>query len=112
MNQRHLFDEFDRHERTEKESVPFVRGSETSEEAADSVRPLVGQMKIQVYEFIASRGPDGATCDETEEALEMRHQTCSARFRDLRLENRIVQAGKKRLTRSGRKAEVYIATEI
>lgn len=47
-----------------------------------------------------------ATCDEVEVALGMRHQTCSARFSELKARGEIVAVGK-RVTRTGCKATVY-----
>lgn len=50
---------------------------------------------------------DGATCDEVEVVLGLRHQTASARIRDLVIAKRIFDTGRRRLTRSGRKARIY-----
>jgi hypothetical protein len=50
----------------------------------------------------------GATCDEVEQALEGRHQTISARIRELVLMHFIIDSKVRRLTRSGRLARVYI----
>jgi hypothetical protein len=81
--------------------------SETSKEAFESIQPVAGNMRAMVYGFIQGRGQYGATCDEIEEGLDMRHQTCSARVRDLVKDGSIRFKGEKRKTRSGRKAEVY-----
>jgi hypothetical protein len=64
-----------------------------------------------VLDYITSRGTFGATCDEAELALGLAHQTCSARFNQLRVElGKIRDSGERRPTRSGRKAAVYVAT--
>ena len=47
-----------------------------------------------------------ATCDEVEIALEMNHQTCSARFSELKREGIIVPTVK-RATRTGCKAQAW-----
>jgi hypothetical protein len=47
-----------------------------------------------------------ATCDEVEMALEMNHQTCSARFSELKREGIIVPTVK-RATRTGCKAQAW-----
>lgn len=47
------------------------------------------------------------TCDEVEIVTGLKHQTASARIRELALKGLIKDSGKRRLTRSGRKAVVY-----
>ena len=84
----------------------FVKDSDTSFAAsrsfgADSLRELVRA-------HIASQGRNGATCDEVEVALDMRHQTCSARCRELVLKGGIIKTVSVRPTRSGCKAHVYV----
>lgn len=88
---------------------PFVRGSSTSEAAADSMTNASGKIRRQVLEHIVALGPHGATCDEIEDALDLRHQTASARVRELALLSRILDSGRKRPTRSGRNAVVWVA---
>lgn len=51
-----------------------------------------------------------ATCDELEVRLGLKHQTCSARIRELSGINAIVDSGATRPTRSGRKAIVWTVT--
>ena len=88
---------------------PSVKGSDTSEKAAESMRESVGHLQRTVFNHIkASR--DGMTCDEAEELTGLRHQTCSARVRELVLKGFIVDSGNRRKTRSGRGARVYVAT--
>lgn len=89
--------------------VPYVKGSDTSRAAADSMVPYVGKIQAEVRDFVIDAGPRGATCDEAEELLGYSHQTASARFRDLVLANVIKDSGARRKTRSGRAARVYIA---
>jgi hypothetical protein len=62
----------------------------------------------QVYAWVDARREWGATCDEAEQALEWRHQTVSARFRELELKGLFVKTKRKRTTTSGRKARVYV----
>jgi Fic family protein len=49
----------------------------------------------------------GKTCEELERITKMKHQTCSARLRDLFLEGAIVRTGIRRPTESGRMAVVW-----
>ena len=51
---------------------------------------------------------DGLTCDDLESLLDLKHQTCSARVYDLHTTGRIVDSGRKRATRSGTAATVWI----
>lgn len=50
-----------------------------------------------------------ATCDEVEIALSMNHQTCSARFTELKASREIVEGEGKRPTRTGCKAQSWRA---
>ena len=94
---------------TIKDSLPYVRGSETSKAAADSMKPIAGSIKHRVYEYILRRGSTGATDDEIEIGLQLTHQTASARRRNLELAGALVKTENKRPTRSGRSAFVYTA---
>jgi hypothetical protein len=85
---------------------PFVRGSDTSEAAAQSMMHTVGQLRTRVHRVIES-SPCGMTCDEVEVALKLRHQTASARVRELAIMGRIRDSGRRRKTRSGRSAVVW-----
>lgn len=85
---------------------PRVRGSDTSEAAADSVRGVTGQLRARVFAFIGAQA-HGATCDEVEASLGLRHQTASARVRELSLAGVIRDTGERRRTRSGRNAAVW-----
>lgn len=85
---------------------PHVRNSPTSKAAAESVRGSLGNLQRQVLFLIRRAGARGMTCDELEVALDGRHQTISARVRELYLKGLIVKFGE-RPTRSGRRAVVY-----
>jgi DNA adenine methylase len=78
---------------------------DTSIAAANSLSDSVDQLRSRVLVEIRERG--GATCDEVEVALDLRHQTASARIRELTVEDKIRDSGERRLTRSGRKAVVW-----
>lgn len=87
----------------------FVFDSATSEAAAVSMRVSAPALREAIATFIKARGQKGATCDECETALGLRHQTASARIRELKLAGRLDQIGK-RETRSGRDADVHVTT--
>ena len=86
-------------------------GTDTSQAAAESVRPSLKTVRSRVYEFIFERGNHGATCDEIQVALELLAQTASARCNDLKRAKLIVDSGNRRPTRTGCSARVYVANE-
>ena len=89
--------------------APFVAGSETSKEAAKSID--AGTIRSRVHKLIEDMGCLGATDEELEKKLGMRHQTVSARRRELVLMGKAKDSGVKRRTGSGRKAVVWIACD-
>jgi predicted transcriptional regulator len=88
--------------------VPFVKGSVTSRDAAVSVVDLTPSLRDRVYQHVLSKGNAGATCDEVEAELKLRHQTASARVRELAQLGRIVDSTGRRKTRSGRYAVIWV----
>lgn len=96
-----------------EQSNLFADGSDTSQAAAASVD--AASLRAEVFSVIDSSGAYGATCDEVEAALGMRHQTASARVYELagkggklkKCEPRIADTGRRRLTRARRKAVVW-----
>lgn len=58
----------------------------------------------KIFEYLSDH-LDGATCDELEEALGLKHQTCSARCAALKARGLIREDGG-RMTRSGRRAAI------
>jgi hypothetical protein len=92
------------------EDPGFVRGSDTSEAAAESVVAPAAAIRAIVRQHIVNaehRDPPGCTCDELEAVTGGRHQTVSARVRELVLSGDIHDTGDRRPTRSGRNARIY-----
>jgi hypothetical protein len=88
--------------------APFHGGADTSVEAFASVSSAVrGKVRKQVLDYVIQAGSNGATCDEVERALDLTHQSASARITELRKASRIYDSGLRRPTRSGRRARVY-----
>lgn len=85
---------------------------DTSEDAADSIKVVAGSIRAKALIWIMSRGSAGSTVDEAEAALDMRHQTISARFYELEYARCLVRGEDTRVTRSGRKARVYRITPL
>ena len=95
-----------------------VRDCEPSRDAADSIKGQVPNLQLKILDCIRAM-PGGLTCDEAENILDIRHQTCSARFRELAscqpplIKKLVLEDGTyaKRKTRSGRGAFVFIHAE-
>ena len=87
--------------------APYVRGSDTSRDAAESMRPHVSRIEAEVLAVINRF--IHLTCDELEEETGLSHQTASARLKGLRDKGLIKFSGARRKTRSGRAARVYVA---
>ncbi len=83
--------------------------TDTSLAAYDSILPHASRLARQVYGVIA-RG--GATCEECETALGMKHQTASARIRELKDKHLVRDSGRRRKTTSGRLAAVMVVYEV
>lgn len=90
--------------------APYVPGSATSKAAAVSIVPDLGRLEGLVFERIARAGDTGLTDDEIEVALELTHQSASARRRGLVQQRLVADSGRTRETRSGRQATVWVAT--
>jgi hypothetical protein len=89
---------------------PHTAVRATSRAAARSLtNSALSHMRLRVYGFVRDRA-QGATCDETEAGLGLRHQTASARLRELFLAGWLFTTEETRLTRSHRRARVYRAT--
>lgn len=84
-------------------------GNAESVAANESIEPDKARMRQAVLRYIESRGLVGATCDEVEHALRMRHQTASARITELRKAKQVLATERRRPTWSGRTAAVYVA---
>jgi hypothetical protein len=86
----------------------------TSIAAREDNRPRAEAQRQAILSFIRMRGLNGATCDEAEASLGLSHQSCSARFYDLKEPppkglGLIETLGEVRKTRTGSRAVVYIA---
>lgn len=82
---------------------------DTSREAYASIQEDLPTIRMSVLSWVRDQGAHGATCDEAEVALRLSHQTCSARFKELRDDFLIVATEHRRKTRSGRGALVHTA---
>ncbi len=82
-------------------------GNPFSTAAHTSIRPAKTVQRERITRYIAQQ-PDGATCDEIEQALGLSHQAASARCTELLAAGHIEwRDNHKRRTRTGRWARVY-----
>lgn len=91
------------------DSLPYVVGSDTSKEAAASMTGSAQVVRVRVFKHIKSQGVRGSTDNEIEHALGLRHQSASARRRELVQRGMVYDSGQRRRTDSGRKAAVWVA---
>ena len=82
---------------------------DTSRQAAARALPRSGSDRRRVYDLLVERGDEGATDDEIEQALNLPHQTASARRNGLRDDGWVVDSGRTRPTRTGSPAVVWVA---
>lgn len=81
--------------------VPYVRGSETSKAAAESLLASLGFTQRMILKAIIRHEYAGATCDELEAELNLRHQTAGPRLKELCDMRAIRRTDSSRATRSG-----------
>jgi hypothetical protein len=64
-------------------------------------------LRVAIWKHLQKIG--AATCDQVEQDLKLSHQTCSARFSELKRDGWIFPTGAAKPTRSGRKAMTFVA---
>jgi hypothetical protein len=94
------------------DGLPPHVDSDTSEEAAERIASETGRLQAMVLDEVRRSGGHGRTDDELEVALGLRHQTASARRRELVLKGLVEDSGRRRATRSGRKATVWVERRV
>ncbi|RUL88171.1 hypothetical protein [Tautonia sociabilis] len=97
------------HVATDPNIYPPSNGVITSDLAAALIEPVSGQIRGYIYDYIISRGALGATSQEVEIALGIVAQTVTPRVLELRKMGMVCPSGEFRPTRSGRKAQVWVA---
>jgi hypothetical protein len=88
---------------------PHVRHSDTSLEAAYRQLRTGESQRALVYQTIERSGESGLTDDDVERATGLRHQTASARRRELVQKGFVEDSGDRRKTSSGCRATVWVA---
>jgi hypothetical protein len=93
-------------------TAPYAPTSPTSAEAARLIDPLSNHLRAAVFDFIVGRGARGATDDEMQRGIPMKHQTQGPRRLELKRHGLIVDSGLRRPTGSGRPAVVWVAARL
>lgn len=83
-------------------------GNPESVEAFDTSRATADRDRGRIVRLAKRRGSDGLTCDEAEVLLALSHQTCSARFSELKRDGVLIATNTRRLTRSRSPARVMV----
>jgi hypothetical protein len=100
-----LFTEIDR-------DPPAVRGSETSREAAEEIRPHLNRLEAVVLDAVRASGMDGLTDEEGIDATRLSPSTYRPRRVRMVELGRVVDSGRKRATASGRLAVVWVTRDV
>jgi hypothetical protein len=91
-----------------RDTLNYHRGNPESRAAKELSRRNAERDRSRILRLAGMRGIAGLTCDETERVLSLSHQTCSARFSELKRDKLLVPTGSLRPTRSGAKARVMV----
>lgn len=82
---------------------------ETSQEAARRALGRTGSQRRAIYEEIRFRGTDGLTCDEICVILQLLVQSATPAINTLARDGWLEDSGRRRNTRSGNAAIVWVA---
>lgn len=92
----------------------FHRGDHQSALAHQSIEPKKTAMQRQIYDFITSCGPKGATCHEVVKATGIKWQTCGARMSEQKKPGAdfpIFWNGEKRATDGSQPGRAFVTSE-
>lgn len=81
----------------------------TSRDAAERVAPSAKAWREKIMQRLAALGAEGATADELVVFYGVQHNTIAPRLTELKSAGRIVHGGRRRPTRSGSLAIVWLA---
>ncbi|HUT91920.1 MAG TPA: hypothetical protein VMY37_20665 [Thermoguttaceae bacterium] len=83
----------------------------TRREAAERIAPFVHDQRGAVLDHVRAQGRRGAIDEEIRETLEICESSCRARRIELAQAGELVDSGRRRATRSGRRAIVWTTPE-
>jgi hypothetical protein len=90
--------------------APFAPKSDTSREAAEQIRPQAANLRESVLRAMLKTPGEGATAEEIEELTGLAGNTVRPRLIELVERGQIAKTDRKRATRSGRNAVIYVVT--
>lgn len=93
----------------DERTAPFQPHSATSVAAAQAIRPHMGRQQERVLHFLQTKGDAGATDEEIAEALGLNPSAARPRRVELQEHGLVADSGRRRQTRSGRSAVVWIS---
>jgi transcription initiation factor IIE alpha subunit len=82
--------------------------TDTQDAAAHRMLPRSGTFRRRVYDFLVERGDNGATDEEVAWQLGLNPNTARPRRIELVAAKLVVDSGRRRKTRSGDKAAVWV----
>jgi hypothetical protein len=88
-----------------QETLPYVKHSDTSKAAAESMREDAGTLRHKLYSWLYDNGP--ATDEEAQLGIPMSPNTQRPRRRELQQAGLVYDTGERRKTKSGRRAVVW-----
>lgn len=89
----------------------FHKGNPESVEANVKIHKSKEAIREKILQYIRAMGMDGATCEQIEIALDISHQTASARCAELKNLKLVIDSGSRRETRTGTKAAILRAVK-
>lgn len=87
----------------------YHRGNPRSVEAHEATKHKKQADYLRIIKIIREHAISGLICDEAEQLLNMSHQTCSARFSDMKNKGWLFTRGKRK-TRSDCDADIHFET--
>jgi hypothetical protein len=92
--------------------TPPTNGVSTSNEAAAAIMPYAERQRDRLLQYIIEQGMTGSTAQEAEIPLGMPAQTITPRLLEIRKDGLVKDSGVKRMTRSKRRARVWIDANL
>lgn len=94
---------------TDQPTLPYTKGSKTSQAAAESMRPHAPTVRHRVYQHILAQGEQGTIDEEVCDALGGAPSTTRTRRQELEQMGAVKMTTRTRPTRSGCASAVYVA---
>lgn len=105
-------DMFGQAARAKYPDAPGHLGVDTSIEAAHALACRLGPLQSLILDFIARRGPSGATSDERAAGLGIDRGSIQPRTTELSRKGLIIDSGLRRFSATGRRAIVWCLPEM